>query len=148
MLQVHSDRIRVPDKLIGRIRFVDKCHLQPLEIAAINASLYALDRAIANDNSIAPDADVNLIFSSTDSLNLFQGNPGVMGHCYQLVVYYVHRWRLQNLPLNTMVVVILEELCHHFWNIRDEVRVKYKVLELYHHIDPSIEMQDLYLSGW
>lgn len=144
MISVSFDEIRIPPGLVSRINPIFKCVLLPEEIGALNAALFALDLALAEDDSVPPDYSVNMILTSTDSFNLVQRDPGVMGHCYHLVVLYVHHWRSQQLPINVIAAVILEEFCHHFWRIADETLVKYKVLEVYRYIDSSVQMQELY----
>lgn len=144
MLTVSFDEIHIPPGLVSRINPIFKCTLLPEEIGALNAALYALDLALSKDGSVPSDDSVNMICTNSDFLNLHQQNAGVMGHCYHLVVLYLHRWREQKLSINAMCAVILEEFCHHFWRIADEILVKYKVLEVYRYIDSSVQMQDLF----
>lgn len=67
-----------------------------------------------------------------------------------LAIYPVQKWRnLQRTELQ-MLTCIVEELCHHYWNIEDEVRVNYKVLDIIKRILPNsnIQMSDLYNLQW
>lgn len=42
--------------------------------------------------------------------------------------------------------ILVEELCHLIWEIKDEVEVKYKVLEIMQSIFPNLTIDDLYSS--
>lgn len=65
-----------------------------------------------------------------------------------MAVYPVQKWRDSNLGELHMLLCIVEELCHHYWNIEDEVEVNYKVLEVIKRIVPKTEMSDLYNVDW
>ncbi|MFT8312941.1 MAG: hypothetical protein ABF633_01655 [Clostridium sp.] len=58
--------------------------------------------------------------------------------------YPVEKW-LKNDYSNTEIIkCILEEFCHFYWNIEDEVEVCYKVLEIMKRIDDRLKLEDLY----
>jgi hypothetical protein len=63
----------------------------------------------------------------------------------ELVDYPIQRWKNDNYNDIQILTCILEELCHHYWSIKDETLVEYKVTEImkrWH--NPEITIEQLY----
>jgi len=61
------------------------------------------------------------------------------------VVYGIQKWRDSKFNNDQIVTIVLEELCHHYWAIRDEIIVKHKVTEIFQHcVKPDITINQLY----
>lgn len=84
---------------------------------------------------------VNIIISDSDtiSLKLFSAEQAITTH---LIFYSLDR--LITHPEYIRCMIIIEELCHMFWNIKSEFDVNFKVYEIIKRIYPSIKIFDLY----
>ena len=120
----------IPQSLIGIIDFKSTCVLMDREISAFNSALIALSKAIDSDRAVHPDDSVTVILCDSDSVSFDFDEPTVLGNHISLIFCYLHRWRTRNLNALQMITCILEEFCHHFWKIRDENLVQYKVLSM------------------
>lgn len=58
--------------------------------------------------------------------------------------YPVGKWLKYGSSDKFILVCILEEFCHFYWNIEDEVEVCYKVLAIMQRISSKIKLSDLY----
>ncbi|PEM49102.1 hypothetical protein [Bacillus wiedmannii] len=67
-----------------------------------------------------------------------------------IAIYPVQKWKDSKRTELQMLTCIVEELCHHYWNIEDEVEVSYKVLDVIRRIMPNddIKMDKLYNVEW
>lgn len=137
MLSFPQDRIHIPDRLKPRIKIITKCCLKGEEILAINGALYALDIAISRDASIHPSSQINAIFTDRSLIEIPNSNPGIAGITFTLAVYYVERWHSLHFDQFMMIATVLEEFCHYFWTIADEVLVLDKVQALLHLLVPD-----------
>jgi hypothetical protein len=61
-----------------------------------------------------------------------------------LLLFGVKSMRGYNLSDIYMVSVFLEELCHYFWCIRDEIKVKYKVYDVISRMYTGIKFEDIF----
>jgi hypothetical protein len=59
-------------------------------------------------------------------------------------IYPIHRWTINNLSKTRMLANIVEQLCHFYWNLKDEVKGSYKVLEIMKRVSKRIELEHFY----
>lgn len=138
----------MPNSLKNRVSFRTTCVLYENEIIAFNDALQALAVAIESDDQIFAEDSVTVILCDRDSVAFDFDDPEILGNHINLIFCFLHRWRIRSLNILQMTTCMLEEFCHHFWAIRDEIRVKYKVLEVIQHIHPSVQLSDVYSPNW
>lgn len=61
-------------------------------------------------------------------------------------IYPTYKW--EGFTYIQIYTCIIEELCHFFWEITDELEVNFKVYEIVKRIDSNVKMQDLYKIEW
>ena len=138
----------LPDRLKNRIRMMTTCNMTDEEISIFNTALIALDIALASDISAPAALPLTVIFTDSDTVSFTISCPETWGLECNLAVYPLHRWREQHLAALPMLLAALEELCHHFWAIEDEILVKDKVTQLVHLVCPGLKKNDLYNPDW
>jgi hypothetical protein len=84
---------------------------------------------------------VNIIYTDRDEIT-YTLETGDLGNHVSLVIYQTTKMQRYN-ELQQLVIAV-EELAHHFWNISDELEVKHKVTEIINLEFPSIVITDLY----
>lgn len=144
---VTSPGPHIPERLKNRLFPITTCILRQGEISAFTLAFHALDLALASDPSVPSGLWANVLFVDRDSVTL-NLDPGILGNHLPLVIYPLHRWRERELDSVHMMACALEELCHHFWSIRDETLVKDKVIELIQLVFPKIERSDIFVPNW
>ncbi|QHA36844.1 hypothetical protein D5E69_14155 [Rossellomorea marisflavi] len=72
-----------------------------------------------------------------------------IGFRFNLAVYCVGKWREKNYDDELILMVFLEELVHHYWNLEDEVITKEKVIEIMNLVlDYDISIGKIYSVDW
>lgn len=136
-----------PDHLKNRVYFATTCALSDDEILAFLNVYSGLDKLLVSDESVNPNAYISIICTDSDTFSLTL-DPGFLGNQINLAILPIHRWRERNLSIMQMETCIAEELCHYFWNIRDENLVQFQVLSLLRHIHPNAQLSDAYNPHW
>lgn len=85
----------------------------------------------------------NAIITKNGAVEL-EMDKNIVGSHVSLVIYNVEEWRRLNLVDYQIIMIYLEELCHNYWNIEDEIIVKHKVHEIIQWIVPDIKFEELY----
>jgi len=84
------------------------------------------------------------IFSNSDEITL-KLDPEQGAIRVSLCVYPVKKWLDNNYDDIKILMCLMEELCHHYWEISDEIQVKRKVLQVMSRIFPYMKtLKDLY----
>lgn len=112
----------------------------------LGSSLWAVAEQLDRDGLLGEITTVTCIFTSDGDLTL-KMLPQQFGVMMRLIVYPMSRWeKFPNRSNKQLLIhmILIEELAHHFWNIEDEIKVKYKVIEIMKHIFPDVEMSDVY----
>lgn len=130
MLSFPTDKVVVPDRLSDRIKIVLQCSPLPEEILAINGALHALDVALADDQSVNPNMRLNMYFTDRSYVQLYTSQAGLAGIQLNLAMFYIANWRTLNFDQCLRLITVIEECCHFFWTIRDEILVLDKVEDL------------------
>lgn len=134
----------LPISLRNRVFFVSTCALTPKEETVFSTALSVLAYALSEDKTVNPKLWVNVYIIDRDTVSFTLDNPKDYGLHVPLILLPIHRWRASNYNSLGMYACILEEFCHHFWCIRDEVDVKLKTFSLIQRIFPTIQFSDLY----
>lgn len=96
--------------------------------------------------------EVNIIFTENGTVNLLPDeNTFSGGSVVYLITYNIEIWRHANTEdMESLILAIyLEELCHFYLNIYDEIKVKHQVYDIMHSINQRFTF-DYYknLIGW
>lgn len=94
---------------------------------------------------------VNVLFTSNGHLEfLEEENSTTFAEYTNLIVYKMDKINTMKSEIEKMFVFI-EELAHHYWQIEDEVKVKFKVVEILKRYDNTItltEEKDRWRVSW
>ena len=119
----------------------------PNDIAkALALCCWAISEQLEAEGELGNLPLANCVFTN-DSKVTFQLDDEQLGMVMNLIVYPMNKWnKLMQQFSNQDIyyVAITEELVHLYWNIRDEVEVNFKVLEILKRISPTIKMSDIY----
>lgn len=85
---------------------------------------------------------VDIVFLNTNELNLELNLKDQYAFVSHMIVFRTNI--MEELNESDLVAIVLEEFCHHFFNIQDEVEVCYKVLEVIQSTSPHVELYDVY----
>jgi hypothetical protein len=135
----------IPTKLLGKISLSLTCEITEHEKQLLKQALSVLQEQFEYENR-QNIARVSLIFSENGNVSLEYVDDKQIGSQISLCIYAVKRWQEYN--DKGILAIILEELCHHFWAIEDEILVQYKVIEIMKRIYPSIERSNIYDINW
>jgi len=69
-----------------------------------------------------------------------------LGLCVNFCVFPIHKWK--NKTDMQILLMIIEELSHFFWSIKDERIVCDKVLEIMKRFKGDLQLTDIYDSKW
>ena len=138
----------IPANLVDRVYITTTCELSSEELLAFSNVFHALGTELLQDKTINPNSYITVVCTDRDTISITMENPIELGTCLSLAVLPIHRWRAMRLNVLKMETCIAEELCHHFWNIRDERLVQTQVLSLLQIIHPSVQLSDVYNPNW
>lgn len=85
--------------------------------------------------------ETNVFFSELGNINLSM-DDSTLGNVFQMIV--IKSKKVSQYEPIKILAIIVEELCHHFFQIHDERIVKYKVLEVIKQKYPSLEIEDIF----
>jgi len=134
----NNPQITAPKNLVGLITSVCTVNLTEDEVFLISHSLHALGKQIAIDG-MTNLRKVNLIFTPNGKVELSKVNNPI-GHYTAICIYNVGKWRkLYGEDTRTILTIILEELCHHFYT-EDEDLVNNAVFKVMKNITPDLSL--------
>lgn len=135
----------VPQILVNQITQCTTCAFLPEEIQAIGWAYQALAIAAEKDPQFCKLIDAAIFFFDNDEVAItIEDAPSVRGHFLPTILIPLHRWRASQYGSKQILVIMLEELCHCFFLIRDELEVKKKVTEVFQYIRPGTNINELY----
>ncbi|WP_394910622.1 hypothetical protein [uncultured Robinsoniella sp.] len=83
-----------------------------------------------NNFSINGWNNLNILFTQNGSFEMLTDDESHIGGSYiKIVVYNVNSWR-GIVDSTGLMAIYLEELCHHYFNISDEIEVKHRVYDI------------------
>lgn len=128
----------------GIIEVSSTCELTPAEILCFDKALYLVEKALKDEGNYSRDHHANVFFVNNDAVTFLYTNPHTMGVHQGIVLYFVHRWRANQLSEQEVLVAMLEELCHCLWHIHDELIIKEKVAAIARPLIPNASVETLY----
>lgn len=135
---------KVEGELKNHLRFLSTCEISDdiLKIMAVcineTSKLMSEEGMFENPNSIPT---VNIIISDSDTISLKLSAEQLAINTH-LIFYNLDR--LKPHPEHIQCMIIIEELCHIFWNIKSEFDVNFKVYEITKRIYPNLKIFDYY----
>lgn len=139
----------VPERLKDRLVLSTTCAFTKHEYELFSIAFSALDKALQSSPSPSLGIHAWVIFTDTDTVSICDPpEDRALGRYLSIITYNLQRIRAAKYNDIQFLTVALEELCHCFWCIRDELAVEDKVLELMHLIFPALQKSDLYNLDW
>ena len=134
----------VPERLIHKLEFRTTTDLDENDAKLYSYVLMKFDEKLKEDNinlDLIPKTFA--IFTDNGDLEISL-NDSILGINANIIIYAIKRFDKYNLSEFLKVAVFLEELCHWAWNIKDEVKVKYKIFEILEVIYPGIKFEQVF----
>lgn len=118
-------------------------HVVNDEVLKQSAVAVELVGVLLEKNNIKIDElrPTNLFFSKDGSINLHM-DENTLGNVISLIS--INATKTANYEPVKILTIIVEELCHYFFNIHDEKEVKYKVIEVLNIKYPLLEIEDIF----
>lgn len=135
---------KVPESIKNRLYLVSTCAFTVHEISIFSRAFQVFADYISGNPEVNPESHVSALFVDRDDFCISLDDPAEFGLCLSIVIYPLHRWRAASMGNQCMYACIFEELCHHFFVIRDEITVKHKVSEIMRIIFPDFEFGSFY----
>lgn len=120
------------------------CILDPRILQCYGTALDLLAEAIKKDSIDMSTCSVCVMFTDHEVNSFTTIPPTTQGVFLSLIVYQVDRWKSKQFNDTQIVLVLLEELVHYMYQIRDESLVKDKVTEIIQLGNPGVTKIGLY----
>lgn len=135
----------IPNALFDHIIVRATFQMKQREIKLLAICLGAISNEMLKDGiDLAQLQPLCVIITKDGELNL-KLQDDIMGQQVNLIVYPVEKWRNHSYNDYTMLICILEELCHYYYAITDEIVVKHKVITVIQNwIDKNVKIEELY----
>lgn len=124
--------------------FASTVTLSEPEINAFDFAFSLFEQAVSSENLVLPSIPVAVYLTSDGSFSLQFVNNADLALYQRMIVIAVDRWRVLGLHPLFISVILLEELCHCFWDISDESLVKDKVVSIFQQQLPFLDRNYLY----
>lgn len=134
----------IPNELIRKLVVVATYELTEHEAKLFTLALQAIVNQMEKEKmDFTKIPRTNAIITKDGSIEL-EFEDTILGTQVSLVIYAVQKWRNFKYGDQQILMILIEELCHNYWNIEDETIVKYKVWQVIKWIMPDVELIDLY----
>ncbi len=140
-------KLNLPNEFDGIVGIAALCDLRPNEIILFEHACELVGIQLRSEARALPNILTNIFFVGENAITL-QFEPAQYGACFTGIYYPVYKWRAAHLTDQQIITCIIEEMCHVFWGIRDEIQVEYKVLDVVHVRYPELTLGDLYSPEW
>ena len=131
-----------PAMLLGKLTMTFTCEINVREEKMLSNALILITKQFEREN-MKDFKRTTLVFTENGDISLKMPSEA-MGMRMTACIFPVKRWRDKNYNDIQILTIILEELCHHYWSIEDELIVKYKVFEVIKSLNPDLKITDLY----
>lgn len=130
----------VPEFLKGKLEFRSTTNLAEYDAKLFSYALTKIVEQVIEDKiELSNVPRTSAIFTDYGQVDL-SFSEGTLGANINLIVYAVKKWEDLHADEQAKVFIFLEEMCHWMWNITDEVKVKYKAIEILKRIYPDIKV--------
>ena len=137
----------IPTIFKNHILIASSCDLTEREVFLFQTSINAVSKMIKKEN-LQKINSVNIIFSASGEIYLLPDNDVVeIGTHFRAITYRLDLLRsVQNDKF--IMFAFIEEMAHNFWDIEDEIEVKYKVVDIMNQFIPNITINTDELKRW
>jgi len=141
---------KVPDELSAKISLKFTTTLEEREAKLFHHCMVGLLEQLTWEGvNIQNLSKATIIFTNEVELCIEHLTENYFGYCLRLIVYRVNLWRDRNYSDFRLVLLYLEELCHHYFNIEDEELTKIKVVEIVNRkFNPDVTFDEIYRPDW
>ncbi|MCA0980251.1 hypothetical protein [Exiguobacterium aestuarii] len=155
-MKVHGSGFPTPNimefEISRKIRFVSMCNISPEHNQLFRIGTMGVERQIISEGiSIESLPKLNAIISDQKMIT-FELDEEAGGYRTNLVFYPINFWIENQWSDYAILASVLEEYCHHFWNIEDEALVKRKVVDIMNsHIfnrESQVTLDQVYNIKW
>lgn len=150
---IHMKYPDIPGMLSGEIQYAGTRKLNPNLMQLFAESLYCVGKQMELEHLVNVPIRLNVIFSKDYNFGFEEDENDISSNgCYfNLIVYPLDK--IEKLNNNRMgVFVFTEELTHCIWQIKDETKVKHKVIEILKNLsyynDITIEEVEKWGINW
>lgn len=134
----------IPDELKDKFEIFTEYALNENEAKYFSLALQAVVKQLDYEHKKYSELmRVTAIITEDGGISL-EMEDETIGNQFCLVVYAVKRWRDLMFEESQIITIILEELCHQYWNIEDEIKVEYKVYDTLKWIFPNTKIEQFY----
>jgi len=138
----------IDERLVGKLHLLTTIPIQDNIRVLLSQSYRAVAEQLEKEKKLNNILNVICIITPYGDFAIQRDNEQLAYCISHLVIYPIQKWIDDNFNDLKILLFITEELCHTFWEIHDEVRVNYKVLEVMKHIMPELQMENLYNTKW
>lgn len=138
----------IDPRIENKLFFNSTCVLSENLISIFEKTFWAIAEQLEKENLLEDEttiASLTCITINSDEFTI-KLNDNQLSMTNSLVVYPIYEWI--NLTNLTIYVIIIEELCKHYWSIQDDVEVSLKTVEVLERIYTNIELADVYEADW
>mgnify|MGYP004626107179 FL=1 len=137
----------IPDNLKNKILLASSCELTDREKFLFKTSLEATSMMIEKDN-LKKIHSTNVFFTHSGEIHFFPDDDMVeIGTHFRAITYRLDILRSVRNDKFIMFAFI-EEMAHNFWDIEDEIEVKYKVMDIINQFIPGVTIDTDELRRW
>lgn len=139
-------------EISSKINFISTINLSEQEILLFRLGVLGIQRQLTKENiNIESLPKVTAVITDRKKLT-FELDEDAGGSRLNLVFYPINHWKDNEWNDYIKLGAILEEFCHHFWNIEDEAIVKRKVIDIMNNCifneDSQITISHVYNEKW
>ena len=124
------DNFKVPDFFVDKIAVVTDGIITDIESTMFYLAMALVGMKAEASPPPIPLLGLNVYFLENKSIT-FSLDEDVFGCFHQAIIFPVWNWRERGLTSETMLVVMVEELCHAVWLIPDGPLIEEKVREIF-----------------
>ena len=139
---------QVPLPMVTTMSVCSTCEISERLIKLFNKSFLAvayqlhLDGILSNDEILQESLHPIMCVISNDDTCTFKIDESTLASVVSIAFYCISKW--DGYDDKHICMFIIEELCHHFWNITNELDVNFKVFDILKHIFSDIRISDVY----
>ena len=124
------DNFNVPDFFVDKIAVVTDGIITDIESTMFYLAMGLVGMKAEASPPPIPLLGLNVYFLENESIT-FSLDEDVFGCFHQAIIFPVWNWRERGLTSETMLVIMVEELCHAVWLIPDGPLIEEKVREIF-----------------
>lgn len=124
------DNFKVPDFFVQKIAVITDGVITDIESTMFYLAMALVGMKAEASPPPIPLLGLNVYFLENKSIT-FSLDEDVFGCFHQAIIFPVWNWRERGITSETMLVVMVEELCHAVWLIPDGPLIEEKVRETF-----------------